>query len=143
LGTGLACALLGTCSPGELDTHPLRGAIFENLGAVEALKRELNRGIRPRWFFWRDQRGLEIDLLEPEPTGRAIGLECKSAQTWSDDWDVTLGRVTGQMVRANRALRTAIVYGGSSFVPGRGKRPGADLVPCNDVGDWLDTAPAP
>lgn len=61
--TGLACRLLGIRSPADLVSHPLRGALVETLVVGEMTKAFLNRGETPPLFYWRNQTGLEIDLL--------------------------------------------------------------------------------
>jgi len=70
--TALCCNLLGIRSASELDLHPLRGALFENLIAVELQKASLNAGQRPGWFFWRDHRGDEVDLAEPDASALRV-----------------------------------------------------------------------
>ena len=41
---GLASYLIGIENAGQVTTHPLRGALFENLVVSEALKYRFNRG---------------------------------------------------------------------------------------------------
>jgi uncharacterized protein len=57
--TGLACSLLRIRSAQDLDTHYLRGGIFENMMIIEEHKDRLNQGERPHFWFWRDSGGLE------------------------------------------------------------------------------------
>jgi predicted AAA+ superfamily ATPase len=61
--TGLLCYLLRIRSPEELGRHPLYGNIFENMVAIEMIKRlsaaHLDRSI----YFYRQESGAEIDLL--------------------------------------------------------------------------------
>lgn len=61
--TGLACALLGIRSAMQVNTHYLRGALFENLVINEFIKAALHRGQEPVLSFWRDKMGLELDLV--------------------------------------------------------------------------------
>ena len=53
--TGLACNLLGITSPEQLDTHFLRGGLFENMVINQFIKDSLNRGTTPDLTFWRDE----------------------------------------------------------------------------------------
>lgn len=53
---GLASYLIGIEHAGQIATHPLRGALFENVVVVEAFKHWFNRGRRPRLSFFRDTR---------------------------------------------------------------------------------------
>ena len=62
--TGLLCYLLGINTMEQLTTHPLRGNIFENFIISEYLKKKNNCGEEVNLYFWRDQKGHEIDLLE-------------------------------------------------------------------------------
>ncbi len=62
--TGLLCYLLKIHSPEFLDTHPLRGSIFENFVISEFMKKKMNAGQEPNYYFWRDQKGHEVDLVE-------------------------------------------------------------------------------
>ncbi|MFY7928332.1 MAG: ATP-binding protein [Oligoflexus sp.] len=83
--TGLLCWLLGIRSPHQLQNHPLRGSIFENLMISEALKRFSQVGRDPPLYFWRDQHGHEVDLV----IDRSTFLECveiKSSQTFHPEF---------------------------------------------------------
>ena len=85
--TGLACWLLAIRTPEQLETHPLRGALFENWVIAELLKGRFNRGLPLNFYFWRDRAGHEIDLLI-ETAGRLIPVEIKSGQTINADFFV-------------------------------------------------------
>ena len=58
--TGIAAFLLGITTEQQMDVHPLRGSLFENMVINDMLKLELNRGNNmQQLFFYRDksQRG--------------------------------------------------------------------------------------
>ena len=77
---GLASYLLGIETPEQVATHPLRGALFENVVVTEALKHRFNRGQQPNLSFFRDSSGLECDLFYE--TGHGISaIEAKSGST--------------------------------------------------------------
>jgi predicted AAA+ superfamily ATPase len=80
LDTGLASWLLGIRTVEQLQTHPLRGALFETLVISEILKSRLNRGERGGLYFWRDSAGNEVDLLI-EKGNRLVPVEIKSGRT--------------------------------------------------------------
>ena len=82
--TGLLCQLLGIREAGQIITHPLRGAIFENYVVAEVAKAYLHHRRTPPLFFWRDRTGHEIDLLIDE-AGKLFPVEIKSSQTVSGD----------------------------------------------------------
>ncbi|MDD3011872.1 MAG: ATP-binding protein [Bacteroidales bacterium] len=83
--TGLAAALMGIDSVTQLDIHPFRGVLFENLVILEFLKRIYNNGKPNNLFFWRDNTGNEIDLLIKSGE-RRIPVEIKSGQTITEDF---------------------------------------------------------
>lgn len=83
--TGLACSLLGINSVDQLDTHFLRGGLFENMVINQFIKDSLNRGMRPDLTFWRDSTGLEVDLINTEGT-RMYAYEIKSGSTYNPDY---------------------------------------------------------
>lgn len=78
--TGLACALLGIRQPQTLALHTSRGALFENFVISELLKLHLNNGSQADFFFWRDSKGNEVDLLIEE-NGKLTPIEIKSGKT--------------------------------------------------------------
>jgi len=65
---------------GPLETHPLRGLLFETWVLGEIAKAHLHRGRRPRVFFYREQNRLEIDLLLEKGADLTV-IEIKSART--------------------------------------------------------------
>jgi predicted AAA+ superfamily ATPase len=83
--TGLAVALLGVENVSQLELHPFKGSLFENLVIVDFLKRRYNKGKTNNLFFWRDNTGNEIDLLI-ETGIQLIPVEIKSGQTISDEF---------------------------------------------------------
>lgn len=83
--TGLACALAGIDDAEQLNRDPLRGGLFENLVILEAMKRAYNNGTRPNLYFYRDSKGVEVDLVEY--SGRKlIPTEIKSSATFNDSF---------------------------------------------------------
>ena len=77
---GLASYLLGIENKKQIFTHPLKGALFENLVIVEALKNRYNRGLRSNLHFYRDSGGHEVDLV-CDVAGRQVGVEIKAGAT--------------------------------------------------------------
>jgi uncharacterized protein len=82
--SGLAACLLGIENKAQLTNHPLIGALYETAVIADTLKNRLNRGLNSDLFFWRDQSGMEVDLLE-ESGGKLKVSEIKSAYTVSKD----------------------------------------------------------
>lgn len=79
---GLACYLLGIESPDQLNAHPLRGALFENLVVVECLKWRLNAGRRSNLYFYRDSAGNEVDIVLEQALSPTL-IEAKASATLS------------------------------------------------------------
>ncbi|MBW1809734.1 MAG: ATP-binding protein [Deltaproteobacteria bacterium] len=77
---GLASHLLGIENAGQVQTHPQRGGLFENLVVAECMKYRLHRGKRANLSFFRDHIGHEIDLIY-ERGLMYILIEIKSAMT--------------------------------------------------------------
>ena len=90
LDAGLACNLLGITAVEQLRTHPLRGAIVENLVISELLKVWRHNGERPRIYFWKDRTGREVDALLDFP-GARVPLEAKAGETLSRGFFKGLG----------------------------------------------------
>ncbi len=109
--TGLLSWLLGVAEPTQLATHFAVGAIFENAIIVELAKQRYNRGELPRFYFFRDSNGNEVDLLIEK--GSVIhAFEMKYGKTVNPDYFKGLNywaRLTG-----NPAGNGAVVYGGDA-----------------------------
>jgi predicted AAA+ superfamily ATPase len=87
--TGLACSLLNIQNESNVNTHYLKGSLFENLIVIDLLKQFLNRGLTPNLYFWQDKTGHEIDIVQEE--GEVlIPIEVKSAQTVVKDFFANL-----------------------------------------------------
>ena len=108
--TGLAVWLLSIREVQQLDTHPQRGALFENWVISEALKTRFNRGLPSNLYFWRDRAGHEVDLLLENPT-ELIPVEIKSGQTVNSDFFT--GLEDWLTLAQPSQPRAWLVYGGS------------------------------
>lgn len=80
--TGLACALLRLKSEDAFDNYFRKGALFENFIINEITKHYFNLGQKPPIYYWRDQKGHEIDLVL-DLGGKLLPIEIKSSQTFS------------------------------------------------------------
>ncbi len=61
---GLAGYLIGIREASQWADHPLRGAFFETMAALELIKRSDSERRRSEWHFWSASSGLEVDLVE-------------------------------------------------------------------------------
>ena len=127
---GLASYLLGIEHPEQIATHPLRGALFENMVVVEALKFGFNRGVSPSLSFFRDSQGLECDLLMETGHGTAA-IEIKSGATITPDAFGALRQV-GELI-PNLSMK-AVVHGGAD----RQSRSVGEAVPFREFAGLLD-----
>lgn len=80
--TGLLCYLLGIRTEEQLQVHPLRGAVFENMAVTEMMKEKYNTDGNYDLYFYRENGGREVDLLKKE--GEELYLyEIKSSGTFN------------------------------------------------------------
>ena len=108
--TSILCRLLGIRGAEDLRSHPLRGALFENLVIAERYKAASHRGLEPRLFFWRDTNGHEVDLVD-QSGSESLLWECKSGSTIAGDFFKQL-----EAIGAEAAIppeRRILVYGGT------------------------------
>ncbi len=112
--TGLACSLLGIRRVEQVDTHFLKGALFENLILNEFIKRSLNRGERPALYFWRDSQGHEVDCLL-EDREDLIPVEIKAGRTMNMSYFDNLRY--WQRLAGTPPERSYVVYGGDRSLP--------------------------
>ena len=111
LDSGLLCYLLRIASPDDLYHHAQRGAIFETWVVSETLKHRFNRGLTADLYFWRDNHGLEVDIVYEHPQ-RLQAVECKSGTTYSADWLAPVRRWRASV--GAEAADPVLVYGGAT-----------------------------
>lgn len=107
--TGLACTLLGISDANVLALHPLKGSLFENFIITELMKMHLNRRLRPKFYFWRENNGIEVDCLI-EYKGKLFLIEIKSTQTFTSFSTANLKKLTDLI--GNNMAEPYIIYGG-------------------------------
>lgn len=106
---GLACYLLDIESPQQLDRDKMRGAIFENMIVMEAIKHRYNMGLEGGVFFYRDSNQNEVDLLI-KLEGELTAIEVKSSMTYSSSFEKALTQIEGWI--KTPISKKAIVYSG-------------------------------
>lgn len=126
---GLLAHLLDIERPEQVRRDPLVGSLFENLVVVEALKSRSNRGLAPSLYFFRDNHGVELDLLHRDGADLA-GVEIKSASTLHPRFRATL---TAFDERIAPLARKFVVYSG----PGRRWSDGVEAVDFREFGERL------
>ena len=127
---GLASYLVGIERAEQIVTHPLRGALFENMVVVEALKYRYNLGRSSNLSFFRDSRGLECDLLFETASGVGA-IEIKSGATIATDSFDSLNTIAKSIPEISTKI---VVYGGSE----RQSRSAGEVVPFDNLYDVLE-----
>ncbi len=110
--SGLACYLLGITSEAELQRSPFLGQLFEGFVAAEILKIQANQGARKELYYFRDQQGLEVDFLIPQPNAGLWLIECKAGKTVRPSMAAPL--LSLRRTLGKRSKRLIIVHGKSS-----------------------------
>lgn len=83
--TGVACSLLGIREQEQVNSHYMKGSLFENLILNEFIKRSFNRGENQQPYYWQDNHGKEIDCLLVNGE-RVTAVEIKSGKTMSTSY---------------------------------------------------------
>lgn len=129
--TGLACSLLGIESAESLSNHWARGALFENMIIADVVKNYFNTGRIPPVSFWRDSRGLEIDLIIEE-ADKLKAVEIKSGTTLNAG---LFGGLEKFQQIATTPLTKYLVYGGDTA----SRLKGSHVLPWFQTGKLMDT----
>lgn len=109
--TGLAAYLIGIRKKEHLETHPIKGNLFENMVIGEILKGMFNSGLEPDLFFYRDKHQNEVDIILPDGH-EIIPIEIKSAETFHGSFlrSTTLLK----KIYENRIKDSYIIYAGKA-----------------------------
>ena len=114
--TGLASYLLGIETPEQMQRDPLMGNLFENLVVSEALKARYNSGAEPDLYFFRNSKGLEIDIILKE--NRLLNLfEVKSGKALNDDFTKNMQkfRELYSPYTTNGSVKGTVIYSGETY----------------------------
>ena len=106
---GLATHLLGIRNTRHIETHPLRGNIFENLVIGELVKKFYNHGVNPDIYFYRDNHGNEVDVIIPDGD-KIIPIEIKSSQTYHSSFSKGINYI--KQLLTERVNKSYIIYSG-------------------------------
>lgn len=130
LDVGLACWLLGIRSAEMLALHPLRGALFESLVVSEFIKSRYNKGLPGDLYFWRDNNGVEADLVF-ETGSKLQPVEIKSGSTVTADY-IRAGQRSARFANGE-AAPPWLIYGGDESY----ERSGLTVIGWRDLGKWM------
>lgn len=103
----LVCSLLRITELSHIGTHPLKGALFENMVVSELVKQRANAGKANNLFYWRDKTGHEIDVVV-DVAGKLLPIEIKSGQTINPDFFRNLN----YWKKLSGVKKSVLLYGG-------------------------------
>jgi len=109
--TGLATFLLGISNENHLQTHPLRGALFENLVINEMMKERFNEGKDNNFFFYRDKSQREIDVIQWKGINLSA-FEIKSGISFRIDFFKNIDYL--KTLLKDKINRSAVIYDGNT-----------------------------
>ncbi|MEE8057439.1 MAG: ATP-binding protein [Pseudomonadales bacterium] len=107
--TGLLVWLLGIKQAEHIAMHAMRGALFENFIIGELLKHQYAQGEPSSLYFWRDNNGLEIDVIIDQGD-ELIPVEIKAGQTINKDFFKNLKK--WRALAGDKANQAYLIYGG-------------------------------
>jgi predicted AAA+ superfamily ATPase len=107
--TALVCYLLGVENKSQLETHSIRGALFENAVIVEFMKNRFNNGKDSNIYFYRDKSQREIDIIE-DFGEYYYATEVKSAKEFHSDFIKNLKYLKD--ILGKNLTKTQIIYDG-------------------------------
>jgi uncharacterized protein len=105
---GLATWLLEIETVKQVSRDPLMGNLFENMVVVEALKSLLNAGKMPNLYFYRDKKGMEVDLIIGKQR-QLRPIEIKAAMTFTPGMKKGLQKFSRMFPNT---LSGAVIYSG-------------------------------
>lgn len=111
--TGLLCYLLSIETPRQLETHPQKGAVFENMAICELLKSRLNCGKDPNLYFYREKSGLEVDVMSETSEGRKL-YEIKAGKILRPEFMDNMKYLKGNLEDVSG---TTVIYDGEGIPP--------------------------
>lgn len=108
--SGLVCYLLGIRSAAELDSSPFCGPVFEGCVVMEMLKAQWAGGHEGEAYYFRDEQGLEVDVVSSSRAGEIELVECKSSSTVTPDMTVPMRRLAEIFRRDGLTVSMRLVY---------------------------------
>ncbi len=106
---GLLSYLLGIKNKEHLNSHYLKGAIFETLVMGEFMKNDLNHALNLNFYFWKDKNGKEVDLIIEDGV-KIKSIEIKSGKTIRSDFFKNL-KYWNQLTQNNNSF---VIYAGEN-----------------------------
>ena len=107
---GLASALLGVQEAKQLEFHPFKGNLFENMVIIELLKQRLNTGKSNNLYFWRNSKGNEVDVII-DNFDHLIPVEIKVGKTITQEYFKGLNYWN----KLTNSSGGKVIYGGEGY----------------------------
>jgi predicted AAA+ superfamily ATPase len=116
--TGLLCHLLDIENAKQIQTHYLKGAIFENFIFSELVKQYANKGKSAPVYYWRDKTGNEIDFLLPQ-IDKHILIEVKAGKTIHSDFYKGIKYYQNTIIKKVKT-KSFLIYNGDNNISNEG-----------------------
>ena len=107
--SGLVCSLLGIEKAEQLNTHHIKGPLFEGLIITELIKARFNAGLSNNCFYWRDKTGNEVDCII-DKAGSLTAIEIKSGKTINGDY---FNNLDFWKTLSGNTNKSYLIYGGT------------------------------
>jgi len=107
--SGLVCSLLGIEKAEQLNTHHIKGALFEGLIITELIKGRFNNGLSNNCYYWKDKTGYEIDCII-DKAGSLTAVEIKSGKTINADY---FSNINYWKTISGNKNKSYLLYGGT------------------------------
>ena len=91
----------------------MTGTFFENMVIMEALKARYNSTAEPKLYFYRDNNGVEVDLILEKGQKELALFEIKSAYSISRDFSRNMDRF--EHLHPGYSVSKNIIYSGESL----------------------------
>lgn len=108
--SGLACHLLGIRSRQELASSPFSGAVFEGFVISEIIKAQQARGLEGEVYYFRDEQGLEVDIVLSPRESQIVFAECKMSVTVTPDMSVPMRRLAASFGREGAKTSMYLIH---------------------------------
>ena len=110
---------MGITDAKQLESHPLKGALFENMVVIEMVKQQFNSGNTNNLFFYRDKSQREVDIIQIEGN-QLKAYEVKSAQRYDSSFFNNLKYIKNLF--GEQVVSTQVIYDGETndFNPDNG-----------------------
>lgn len=83
--TAIICSLIGIQKEEDIQLHPSKGALFENMVVMDIMKNGTYKTVEQTIYYWREKSGHEIDIIIQ--MGNLLHpVEIKSGQTIQQDY---------------------------------------------------------